>query len=88
MSQDISDIALPEPDEPVPFNPAPLWYQQARSDGCTPQELRPKICEFYLEALRHKDAPAIESVDESLLDVMMDMYEYAYREAASEEGKE
>ena len=76
-----------EPDKPVSFNLAPLWYQQARSDGCPLQELRPKIYEFCLEALRRKDVQA-DSVDESLVDTMMDMYEYAYRVATSEKGKE
>ena len=59
----------------------PYWYLEARRAGSSAEQLRDKVREFCLEALRmraQKNAQEPpQSVDESLLDITIKTYEDA-----------
>jgi len=69
---DIADIIVPG------------WYLEAKGQSASPDELRAKVRDFCLQAFRahalHDEEQ--EDLSDDVIDITIDMYEYALRKRA------
>lgn len=54
----------------------PEWYRIDKNNGDSESVLKQKVRKFCQEALAHRAAPG-EIVDDALVDITYEMYEYA-----------